>query len=558
MRTIKQVLKDSAAERPDATVVRHKVNGQWVEVSYRQLLMRAAQVSQILADAGIRPGDRVALYRENSADWIETYFGIISIGAVAVPIDAKLQGQEVAHILMDSQARVLFSSVEFYRVIERLMGHQHHIEAIVLRDASRMQPPPPPHLGIVDYEELMAGASEKVDAPDSAFGRIDPEEESIASLIYTSGTTGRPKGAMLTHRNFVSNAEAAMQCVNVQRTDNFLLVLPLHHAFAFTANLLLPVAAGAEISLIESLRTMGENMAETKPTVLIAVPLLLEKLDARIQAAIDKSKVGGLLVKMGLGKIIAGKIIAKLGGRIRLIVSGAAPCDPDLLRRWNKMGLTVREGYGLTETAPVLTINTLERNKPGTVGIAMPGIELTIVDPNEQGIGEVAARGDNVMFGYFNNKEATDEIFRDGALLTGDLGFIDDEGFLTITGRKKNLIVNREGKNIYPEEVESYINKSPYILESVVLGYRDPLDKAGERVGVIAVPDQDAISLHKGKLTDDQVEQLVRSEIKRMVKDISEYKRPRKIQVQFEELEKTSTAKIKRYRYAIDTRQMDA
>ncbi|HPA79163.1 MAG TPA: AMP-binding protein, partial [Kiritimatiellia bacterium] len=239
-------------------------------------------------------------------------------------------------------------------------------------------------------------------------------------------------------------------------------------------------------------------------------------------------------------------------------VSGAAPCDPDLLRRWNKMGLTVREGYGLTETAPVLTINTLERNKPGTVGIAMPGIELTIVDPNEQGIGEVAARGDNVMFGYFNNKEATDEIFRDGALLTGDLGFIDDEGFLTITGRKKNLIVNREGKNIYPEEVESYINKSPYILESVVLGYRDPLDKAGERVGVIAVPDQDAISLHKGKLTDDQVEQLVRSEIKRMVKDISEYKRPRKIQVQFEELEKTSTAKIKRYRYAIDTRQMDA
>lgn len=557
MRTIKQVLKDTASQRPDATAVRHKVNGQWVEISFRQLVSRTAQVSQVLADAGVRPGDRVALYRENSVDWIETYFGIVSIGAVAVPIDAKLQGQEVAHILSDSQARILFSSVDFYRVIERLMSHAHRLEAIILRNASAMQPPPPAKLGIVDYEELMAGAADKVNSPDSAFETMHPEEESIASLIYTSGTTGRPKGAMLTHRNFVSNAEAAMKCVDVRSTDNFLLVLPLHHAFAFTANLLLPVAAGSEISLIESLRTMGENMAETRPTVLIAVPLLLEKLDARIQAALEKSKVGSLLVRIGLGKLIAGKIIAKLGGRIRLIISGAAPCDPDLLRRWNRMGLTVREGYGLTEASPVLTINTIEKNKFGTVGIAMPGVEISIVDPNEQGIGEIAARGDNIMFGYFNNKEATEEVFRDGALLTGDLGFIDSEGFVTITGRKKNLIVNREGKNIYPEEVESYINRSPYILESVVLGYRDPQDNVGERVGVIAVPDQDAIDLHKGKMSDEQIEQLVREEVKRMVKDISEYKRPRKIQVQFEELEKTSTAKIKRYRYAIDTRQAD-
>ncbi|MGD9872661.1 MAG: long-chain fatty acid--CoA ligase [Kiritimatiellia bacterium] len=557
MRTIKQVLKDSTAQRPEATLVRHKVNGQWVDLSYLQISKRAAQVSQVLADAGIKPGDRVALYRENSVNWIETYFGIVCIGAVAVPIDAKLQGQEVAHILADSQARILFSSVDYYRVIERMMIHQHKLEAIILRDASRMQPPPDRKLGIVDYEELMAGIADKADSPDSAFETMSPEEDSIASLIYTSGTTGRPKGAMLTHRNFVSNAEAAMKCVDVRTTDNFLLVLPLHHAFAFTANLLLPVTAGSEISLIESLRTMGENMAETKPTVLIAVPLLLEKLDARIQAAIQKSKVGGFLVKIGLGRLIAGKIIAKLGGKIRLIVSGAAPCDPDLLRRWGKMGITVREGYGLTEAAPVLTINTLEKNKPGTVGIAMPGIEITILDPNEQGIGEIAARGDNIMFGYFNNEEATREVFRDGALLTGDLGFIDSEGFVTITGRKKNLIVNREGKNIYPEEVESYINKSPYILESVVLGYRDPQDNVGERVGVIAVPNQDAIDLHKGKLSDEQVEQLVRDEVKRMVKDISEYKRPRKIQVEFEELEKTSTAKIKRYRYAIDTRQAD-
>ncbi|GAG80765.1 unnamed protein product, partial [marine sediment metagenome] len=294
--------------------------------------------------------------------------------------------------------------------------------------------------------------------------------------------------------------------------------LPLHHAFAFTTNLLLPILAGARITMAENIRTVARDMQETGPTVLIAVPLMLEKMHARMQDGIQESKVANLLMKVGLKRAVANRIRKKLGGQIRMIVTGGAACDAALIKGLDRMGLPVIEGYGLTETGPVLAINPPGKARAGSVGKALPGVELKIVDPNNDGVGEIAVRGQNIMKGYFNNPEASAECMRDGWFLTGDLGMLDSKEYLTITGRKKNVIVNREGKNIYPQEIENEVCRSKFIREAIVLPYSDADNPVGEKPAIIVVPDAQAINEHaehKGKtLSQSDIDQFVRDEVK--------------------------------------------
>ena len=405
-----------------------------------------------------------------------------------------------------------------------------------------------------DFAALLASAEADAQRPDSFFDRNVPAEGDVASIIYTSGTTGRPKGAMLTHGNFTSQLEGAFQYFTVRTSDNFLLVLPLHHAFAFTGNFLVPMGAMCEVSIVENLRTVSENMREVSPSILLAVPLLAEKMHNAIIAKVRKNPVARLLLAIGLGKVVGKKVIAGLGGRLRIIICGGAASDPAMLRNFTKFGIKSLEGYGLSETAPIITLAPENKIKFGSVGRPLPNCEIRIASPNAEGIGEIQVRGPMVMKGYFHNEAATAEVFDGPWFRTGDLGKMDAENYVTITGRKKSLIVNREGKNIYPEEVEMVVNASPYILESIVVGYHAASEK-GERVGIIVVPDMDRIGEdHKEKgqsLSDDQVVALCKSEVQRMAREIAEYKRPRRILVRFEPLEKTTTQKVKRYLYSM-------
>jgi long-chain acyl-CoA synthetase len=359
---------------------------------------------------------------------------------------------------------------------------------------------------------------------------------------------------MLTHGNFTSQLEGAFQYFTVRTSDNFLLVLPLHHAFAFTGNFLVPMGAMCEVSIVENLRTVSENMREVSPSILLAVPLLAEKMHNAIIAKVRKNPVARLLLAIGLGKVVGKKVIAGLGGRLRIIICGGAASDPAMLRNFTKFGIKSLEGYGLSETAPIITLAPENKIKFGSVGRPLPNCEIRIASPNAEGIGEIQVRGPMVMKGYFHNEAATAEVFDGPWFRTGDLGKMDAENYVTITGRKKSLIVNREGKNIYPEEVEMVVNASPYILESIVVGYHAASEK-GERVGIIVVPDMDRIGEdHKEKgqsLSDDQVVALCKSEVQRMAREIAEYKRPRRILVRFEPLEKTTTQKVKRYLYSM-------
>ncbi len=543
--TIKDCLNRAADESPEGIALKFKRGDAWCTRTFSELRERAWQGSEMLAKLGVQAGDRVAIFLENSPEWYELYHGIVGIGAIAVPVDVKLREMEVAHIFHNCGVSVVFCSAKNADLFSNL-------NVVVLGSADGIPPD-----GQWGYESLGREVSAVAMSDARAYDRLDPAADSPASFIYTSGTTGRQKGAVLTHRNFMSNVEGIAEGIDIRNTDNFMLVLPLHHSFAFTTMLLLPVYAQCQVSLVENLKTLKANMADCSPTVLLAVPLLLEKMSSRILAGINGKKLAKVMYRFGLAKVIGRKIHTELGGSLRLLVSGGAPISLATLNAWSKLGFNIVEGYGITETAPVLTLNPPEAPRAGTVGRPIAGVEIKISDPNPEEVGEIIARGANVMQGYYNNPEETEKVLKDGWYYTGDLGRIDEKGYLVISGRKKSLIVNREGKNIYPEEVERQVLKGEYVLECLALGYREPGEETGERVGLIVVPNQevfDAMEDREGKrLTDQQIKELVRADIRSHLGELSDYKRPRKIEVRFEEFEKTTTQKIKRYLYAIDT-----
>ena len=389
--TIKDCLNRAADESPEAVALKYKRGGGWCTRTFAELRERTWHVSEMLAELGVQAGDRVAIFRENSPEWYELYYGIVGLGAIAVPVDVKLREMEVAHIFHDCGVSLVFCSAKNADVLT-------NVNVVVLDSSADNLPE-----GQRDYDLLRKEVAAVAMSDARAYDRLNPAADSPASFIYTSGTTGRQKGAVLTHRNFMSNVEGIAEGIDIRETDNFMLILPLHHSFAFTSMLLLPIYAQCQVSLVENLKTLAANMADTSPTVLIAVPLLLEKMLGRIQSGVNKKKSAKLMCRIGLAKVVGKKVHQGLGGSLRLIVSGGAPISPATLHGWNKLGFNIIEGYGITETAPVLTLNPMDAPRIGTVGLPITGVEIKISAPNPQGVGEIVAHGENVMQGYSKN-----------------------------------------------------------------------------------------------------------------------------------------------------------
>ena len=557
--TLKETLDHSAQKHGDKILMKFKRDGEWKTLTYRQFLARVRNTSEALSRTGhVRPGDRVALLGANSPDWCAIHYAITGLAATAVPIDVKLQEQEVTHILSDSAASVLLmDSASEIRILD-VAGRCPNLRHIVLFGAQKPELDAGKTRGIQlhDFDRILAGAEAQAQGHGAAYDRFHPKEDDIASFIYTSGTTGRQKGAMLTHGNFAANFKSIDAAIEIRPDDNFMVILPLHHSFAFTVCLVTPIASGTQMSFVESLRTVGDNIRETSPTLIPAVPLLLEKVYNKLVAGIKANRLANTLWTLGIRGPVRKGIMEKLGGRVRLLISGGAPADPKMLAGLEDLGLVAREGYGITECSPVLSLTPIDAPiRPGSCGKVLPFIEMCVFNANAEGVGELAAKGGNIMKGYYNNPAATEDVFRDGWFLTGDLGYIDADSYVYITGRKKALIVNREGKNIYPEEVEMQINQSPLILESIAIGYRPPGEAVGEQIGVIVVPDEEGIAAleasEKRKFSEKEIEARLRAEVKKQVAALADYKHPRRIQIRWEEFNKTSTGKIKRYLYAM-------
>ncbi len=540
-------------QAPFQTYYRRK---QWVTRSYRDFYDRVAQVAEAASGLGVQPlRDRVALMLENCPQWMEIYMAHAAAGVTVVPMDPKLHINEILHILRDSQASVIYLGSKLKALVQEALPQLPDLRHAVLV-AEESEEIPPETDFFHSFESMVEKAGKLRDAAQGWFARHLPESGQIASILYTSGTTGRPKGAMLSHKNFCANLDStAHDIVELNKNDNFMIVLPLFHAYSFTANFLMPLRLGAQMCFIRGLKTLTDDLKVLKPTVLMTVPLMAEKIYEKIMPKIKASRLAQFLIAIGLKSLVAKKVIAGMGGKIRFFGVGGAPCPIEVFKDFRAIGFPIIEGYGITECSPGVVYGRLNDFHPGFVGRLIHGMTMRLKDPNDQGIGELQVKGDNVMLGYFNNPEATAEAFDDGWFRTGDLCEVTPDGLIAIRGRKKALIVNREGKNIYPEEVEQCIERDMRIADVLVLGYTGA-GETGERVGAIVTPNLDELKAANGgkDLSREAIEELLREIVSKRCGEIADYKRPRKVEVRFEPLIRTSTMKVRRvaYEHALD------
>jgi len=526
-------------------------------LTYEELGAAAGAAAAKLRGLGLEIGDRVALCCENRPLWGAAYLGIMTARCVCVPLDSGLGEHELREILGHSGSNVLVHSDKTAAVCESAAeALERRIKTIPI-DA------------LVHLGERRAPRSERPGGPGvngERQGFSDPASEAV--IIYTSGTTGRPKGVLLSHLNILSNVRSVKKAIRLNETDVFLSVLPLNHTFECTAGFLAPLSEGGTVGYAPSLspRELSSAMRAVRPTVMLGVPLLYQKLLSGLDRAIKRSPAirrGAARALMGgaralepvLGAVPARVLLkgvrAAAGlNRTRLLISGAAPMPASIGRSFRSLGLTLVQGYGLTEASPVVAVNRPNAPRDETVGTPLPGIEIAIDSPNDGPVGEVLVKGENVMLGYYRDPEGTAAVLRDGWLKTGDLGYIDGDGHLHISGRIKDVIVSSAGKNVYPEEIEEVLLTSPFIEEVIVVG-RSPAGGRGQQPHALVLPDRGAVAAALGSEAADPPEEAVvdsiRKEIRRLTSGLAEYKRVRGFSLRDEAFPKTGTKKIKRY-----------
>jgi len=552
--TIRGLLEKWAETNPGLVATRHCEDKVWKSRTYGEMLRGVREVAEGYGRRfGLKPRDEnAAIILGNSPTWMEAYLAQAGTGASVVPIDPKLHDEEVAYILRDAQVRVVTTDRAHLMMITKIAGGLPDLRGVVIvdgpiHDGQRIQD----RIDVVEYGKL------RVEGGGAWYDANVAEPGDTASIIYTSGTTGKPKGAMLSHANFIADISGALTLFggSITKKDSFFIVLPLFHAFSFSANFVAPLTCGSSMIFVQSLRTVGQDIHDQRPTVLCAVPLLAEKLHEKIESGLAKSKVAQLLMKIGLRGPVMHMVKLKLGGRLRFMITGGAPCPHHVMESFKRIHVRFLEGYGLTECSPIVSVCPPEVTAIGTIGLPIGGIEVRLADKNEQGVGELQVKGPIVMQGYFHNPDATAEGFEDDGqgglwLRTGDLASMDEQGLITIRGRKKALIVNREGKNIYPEEVEIMIAKEPCVQDVVVVGYTQGGDP-GEKVGAVIYPNEDWFKDQNGGTLPDwaEIEKTAIRRAQEKCAELADYKRVRKVIVAREPLVRTSIGKVKRVAY---------
>ncbi len=549
--SIQDMLLRSAKVYGDKLALEDLADNPISRVSYKQLHDYVIRFGKSLFEIGIKERDHIAVISENRIQWSMTYFTSMCFNMVIIPIDKNLNHNEILNIIHESEAKAIVFSDAFEPLMKEKRDSLLNLKYYINMDSKEHKD------GILSMTKMI----EKQSASIERLPFVNPDV--MAEIIFTSGSLGRAKGVMLTQKNIASNLMAMTSMIQIIPEDRFLSVLPIHHKYECTCGLLCPLYAGASAHYARSLKTVVDDLQKVKATILLGVPLLYDKMFKKIYKGIQEDKLKSVIVPPLISltnifesfgwksskKLIFKELHHKFGGHIRLFIAGGAAPDPKVAKGLRELGFNFVQGYGLTETSPIVALNRLYSFKDNAAGLPLPGLDIKINNPNEAGIGEIYIKGSSVMLGYYKNQKLTDDAFDDGWFRTGDIGFFDEDGFLHINGRQKNVIISKSGENVFPEEIEDILNRNPFVQESMVYGEQD--EKHTEIIAVQIVTDAEAFieysEKNKVKITPELVNDIIGEAVKETNKELPAFKQIRKFYVRDSEFEKTTTQKIKRY-----------
>lgn len=542
------------SQRP-AFMVKDKTKGKFVSISYKKMQEDIRSLGTSLINLGLR-GRKIAVIGENSYYWAISYFAIANGVGVVVPIDRELKEKEVANLLKRAEVSAVIYSKKMKKVMDEVLEDRELRKTLtypIQMDLSDDED------GRISLRRLLSHGMDLLDNGDRKYLDVEVDSDALAVLLFTSGTTGLAKGVMLSHRNIVSNTVNMSKYVKIIDGGVGLSVLPMHHTYEMTCHVITGLYQGMSIAICEGLKYIQKNLVEAQVNVMLAVPLIFEMMHKKIfSKAKESGKDKTLRRMMNISRKFKlynkGNITRRLfsnvhnvtGGKISQFIAGGAAINPQVIEDYEAMGFPIFQGYGMTECSPIIAVNKDRYSKAAAAGLPLPGTEVKIYNPDEKGIGEIICKGPSVMLGYYRDDDATREALRNGWLHTGDYGYFDQDGFLYVSGRKKSVIITKNGKNIFPEEVEFYLTESEYIEEALVHGI-DGLRNDDVIIKAEIFPNYPLFENENPEVSEDYIEEKIGEIIEKINDTVPKYKRIKRYYIRKTEFEKTTTKKIKRY-----------
>ena len=543
IRDIKQMLENTVKKYKNNTAFKYKKNGELIQKTFLDFKRDVDSIGTVLISMGLK-GKRIAVIGENSYKWSVSHMSVLNGVGVIVPLDKSLPQVEIENLIQRSGVEAIFYSKSYQDVMKNIANNTNQIRYYI-----NFENVPNQDERFLSFDDLVKQGNTLLQNGDKSYIDININPKDMAVLLFTSGTTKKSKGVMLSHRNIASNIESLTGVIRFNTKDVHLSLLPIHHTFENTIGFLFMFEQGVCIAYCEGIRHIASNLKEFNVTILLAVPAIYEVMYGKVMDGLKKSgkedlvksliKIGNTLSKVGIDvrRILLSAVRKQLAPNLKLMVSAAAPIDQKIIEFFSALGIMFLQGYGLTETSPLVAVNTPDTRKPGTVGPPGFNIEVTIDNPDENGMGEILVRGENIMLGYYQDQQENEEVFtEDGWFKTGDIGIIDEEGLLKITGREKSMIVFGNGKKAFPEEYEEILNKISGVKETFVWGSKTKEGQVQICAKIVIEDTQDANDMTK----------VIEEAIKGINKNLPQYKIIRYFVLTKDELVKTTTLKIKR------------
>ena len=551
---LKDMLNKSYDKYSDNVAFKYKISKDEIKtVTYKEFIDDVNGLGTQLIKMGLL-GKRIAVISENRYEWAVAYLATACGVGVVVPLDKSLPANEIESLIVRSGVEAIFYSKKYDEIMLDIKQRKiTDLRYYISMDLTERKD------GVLSEREFIEKGKKLIEEGDRKFLDAEVDREGMAFMLFTSGTTAMSKAVMLSHKNICSNIMDIAAVLKLTPDDTLLSFLPIHHTFECTVGFLYPISAGASIAYCEGIKHIANNIKEFEVTGMISVPALYEGIYKRVMKSIEKkgktqevemmSKLTSILSKVGLDfkKTVFKEIHEQFGGKLRILVSGAAALDYKVEKGFNDLGFKMVQGYGLTETSPVLAAGNDFEQRIGSVGKVLPNVKIKILNKDEDGVGEIYVKAPYVMLGYYQNEEATKEVLDKDWFKTGDLGYIDKKGFLYLCGRRKSVIVLKNGKNVFPEEIENIINRIDGVKESFVFGRPEPDDEIDLKLGAKIVYDRDVMKEVYGIETEEEIKEKVWEQIKELNKTMPAYKYIKEVIVTEEELIKTTTQKIKRF-----------